>query len=344
MKLSVIVPIYNVEKFLPRCLDSLLRQGMESGEWEVICVNDGSQDNSLAILTEYEQKHPEIFKIIAQENSGAGAAKNAGMKVAMGEFIGFVDSDDYVIDNAYKYILEHYCDGNVDVVHFKWNLISTDGGTLYDPDAKPDGDIMFEGDGAEAYNRQKLPYVWTKLYRRTFLEEHRICFEAPLMEDELFNFEVFHLHPRLRIVSSNVYRYEQGNPTSLLTTIDKEKVKQQLRWLLFVVEKMENYLHEGDGELASAAQRNINTFSMHYYNKMLKAHLTWSEWRQYTRPIKLQRIHQLDASQVSSWLGKNIVYLKNDSAMFYVVYLFTTFLLNVFFTRWIRPRIINSVS
>lgn len=344
MKLSVIVPIYNTERFLPRCLDSLLRQGVEVGQYEIICVNDGSPDNSAAILAEYVQKYPEVFKIVTQANSGTGVAKNAGMRIAKGEYIAFVDSDDYVIDNAFNYLIEHCCEENVDVIHFTWKIVSTDGASLYDPDAKPDGEILFDGNGAEAYNRQKLPYVWAKLYRRTFLEEHRICFEAPLMEDELFNFEVFHLHPRLRIVSSNVYRYEQGNPTSILTTIDKEKVKVQLKWLLFVMDKMENYLQEGDGDLELAAQRNINIFSMHYYNKMLKAHLTWSEWRQYIQPIKLQRIHQLDASQTSSWLGKIIIYLKNGSAIFYVVYLFTTFFLNVFFTKWIRPRIITSTA
>ena len=63
MRLSVIVPIYNVERFLPRCLDSLLRQGMEPEDWEVICVNDGSPDNSGAILAEYEAKYPDVFKI-----------------------------------------------------------------------------------------------------------------------------------------------------------------------------------------------------------------------------------------------------------------------------------------
>jgi len=62
MKLSVIVPVYNVEKYLPRCLESLLRQGMETGEWEVICVNDGSPDNCGAILAEYEQKYPDILR------------------------------------------------------------------------------------------------------------------------------------------------------------------------------------------------------------------------------------------------------------------------------------------
>ena len=126
MKLSVIVPVYNVEKFLPRCLDSLLRQGLEVGEYEVICVNDGSPDGSAAILAEYERKHPEVFKVITQENRGSGAARNAGLKVARGEWVGFLDSDDYVIDKGYRYILDHFCGDGVDVVAFSLLMVYTD--------------------------------------------------------------------------------------------------------------------------------------------------------------------------------------------------------------------------
>ena len=78
MKLSVIVPVYNVERFLPRCLGSLLRQGLEVEEYEVICVNDGSPDNCAAILAEYEREHPDIFKVITQRNQGLSAARNMG--------------------------------------------------------------------------------------------------------------------------------------------------------------------------------------------------------------------------------------------------------------------------
>ena len=108
MKLSVIVPVYNVEKYLPRCLDSLLRQGMESGDGEVICVNDGFPDNSAAILADYQQRHPDIFKVITQENMGVGEARNIGMRIARGEYIGFVDSDDFVAENSYSYLCEHF--------------------------------------------------------------------------------------------------------------------------------------------------------------------------------------------------------------------------------------------
>ena len=132
MKLSVIVPVYNVEKFLPRCLDSLLRQGLEVGEYEVICVNDGSPDNCAPILAEYEQKFPGIFRVITQENQGLGEARNTGMKAAQGEWITFVDSDDYVIDSGYKYLLGHFCDERMDVLQFRNVPVYTDGKTLYE--------------------------------------------------------------------------------------------------------------------------------------------------------------------------------------------------------------------
>lgn len=91
MKLSIIVPVYNVEKYLSRCFDSLLRQNLEVGEYEVICVNDGSPDNSAQILIDYESKYPDVFKVITQDNQGVSVARNRGLAIAKGEWIAFVD-------------------------------------------------------------------------------------------------------------------------------------------------------------------------------------------------------------------------------------------------------------
>ena len=93
ISLSIIVPVYNVENYLIRCLDSLVNQTLK--EIEIICINDGSKDNSLNILEEYAKKDSRII-ILNQENAGLSAARNAGMEIAKGEYIGFVDSDDWV--------------------------------------------------------------------------------------------------------------------------------------------------------------------------------------------------------------------------------------------------------
>ncbi len=344
MKLSVIVPVYNVEKFLPRCLDSLLRQGLEVGEYEVICVNDGSPDNCAQILAEYEQKYPGIFRVITQENRGLGEARNTGMKVAQGEWITFVDSDDYVIDSGYKYLLDHFCDERMDVLQFRNVPVYTDGKTLYDPVAKPDGAIFFEGDGAEVYNRMTLPYVSTKLFRRSLLEEHNILFEHAFMEDEPFIFDVFSHSPRLRVVTSRIYRYEQGNVNSILSITDKEKVKRQLQWLLPIIEKMNRYLQQGDGILIPVAKRDLNMYLRYYYNKMLKAKLNKKEWRECVRALDGMPVREVDPSYESSHLGKTIAHLKNWSVSSYLAYRCTAWLTNVVFRQLVRPRIIASYS
>lgn len=344
MKLSVIVPVYNVEKFLPRCLNSLLRQGMELGEWEIICVNDGSPDNCATILAEYETKHPDLFKIITQKNQGLGAARNMGLSVAQGEWVGFVDSDDYLIDGAYKYILQHFCDDDVEVVNFNCTLAYTDGESLYDAEAIPDGVISFDGDGTDAYNKQCFPCVWSKLYRRSFLEEHKIRFVAAFQEDELFNFDVFSHSPFLRIVTSNIYRYEQGNPHSLLMTVDKEIVKNQLMCVWNVAQKMNDYLQQDDAKMKTAAMRLLHVSLKTYYNKMLKACLTQREWKACVIQLKALPIYKVDISAESSFLGKTIAALKNESGNSFVVYRVVEFLFRVVFMNVVRPRIIASYS
>ena len=92
VKVSVILPVYNVEKYLKECLDSILNQTLQ--EIEVICVDDGSTDRSLEILREYEKKDKRVI-VLTQENKGAGAARNKGLAIAKGEYLSFLDSDDF---------------------------------------------------------------------------------------------------------------------------------------------------------------------------------------------------------------------------------------------------------
>jgi len=89
---SIVIPVYNIEKYLPICLDSIINQTFT--DFEVICVNDGSKDNSLKILEEYAKRDFRI-KVISQENGGSGSARNNGLKNAQGKYIQFLDGDDY---------------------------------------------------------------------------------------------------------------------------------------------------------------------------------------------------------------------------------------------------------
>lgn len=120
-KISVIIPVFNVEKFLPKCLDSLVNQTLR--DIEIICVNDGSTDNSLNILREYE-KTDTRFKIITQENQGQGIARNKAINVAKGEYTVFVDPDDWIELDALEKIYKHFKKTNADVIQFNYKKFS----------------------------------------------------------------------------------------------------------------------------------------------------------------------------------------------------------------------------
>lgn len=104
MKLSIIVPVYNVEEYIDKCIDSLVR--ISCDDFEIICVNDGSTDNSLGKLEEYNRNYPDLVKVYTKTNGGLSEARNYGVKLATGKYIGFVDSDDWVNSEVYSYMLE----------------------------------------------------------------------------------------------------------------------------------------------------------------------------------------------------------------------------------------------
>jgi glycosyltransferase involved in cell wall biosynthesis len=325
MKLSIIIPVYKVEKFLPRCLDSLLRQGMKSGDWAVICVNDGSPDNCGAILADYQQRYPEIFKVITQENSGAGLARDVGLRMAQGEYIGFLDADDYVVDGAYSYLYDHFCVTKPDMLSFNYRAVTTNGLTLDDPDAKPDGKVFIEGDGVDIYNRQNLDFLWTKFYRRAFLVEHQVHFH-PLIyfQDELFNFDVFQGCPHLIMTDCNVVRYEHGNMDSSMRTVNRKRVLRQLDSLLVFQELMNTYLMDGNTLLAPAAQRIIYNVLNHFYKKTFAVCLSLKEWRKYMHSVKLQPFHKMTLGK--SKMQKLVDMSKNMQSDTYLGYLVVRFL------------------
>lgn len=116
-KFSVVIPIYNVEKYLRKCLDSIINQTLK--DIEIICINDGSTDNSLSILTEYAQKDTRI-KILNQENQGPGVARNNGIAFASGEYLLFVDSDDWIELNTLEILYNNFKKTNTQLIQFNY--------------------------------------------------------------------------------------------------------------------------------------------------------------------------------------------------------------------------------
>ena len=123
LKLSIIVPVYNVEKYLRKCVDSLLAQDLLPGEYEIILVDDGSPDRCAEICDNYAAAHPNI-KVIHRENGGLSAARNSGIDIAQGKYLQFVDSDDFIQPNVLKSLLQKIEDEQLDILRFNYQNVN----------------------------------------------------------------------------------------------------------------------------------------------------------------------------------------------------------------------------
>ncbi len=211
--ISVIVPVYNVEGYLAKCLDSILNQTFS--DIEVICVNDGSTDNSRYILEEYRQKDSRI-EIIDKNNGGLSSARNAGMRVAMGDFISFIDSDDWVDETMLEKLYNNITSLNTDIAICGVHQYDETQQKLSDDDKyftlgyfnENFDNRVFSYEDTTSFMMDVCVMAWNKLYRRSFLEQCEAKFpEGLIFEDGPFFFSIYFKTKRVSIVRELLYYY-----------------------------------------------------------------------------------------------------------------------------------------
>ena len=213
-KISIIVPVYNVEKYIEKCLKSLANQTMQ--DFEIIIVNDGSKDNSEEIIKSFQENHPNLqIKYLKKENGGLASARNYGVKYATGKYISFIDSDDYVDINLYKN-LEKYMDEDIDVIKFKMQTVDKKGNIL----EKLDGPVFEKCTGEEAFEKlyiddKYLDPACIYLYRREFFIKNK--FEYRLRYHEDFGLTSLIIITANSFVSTNIFGYNYLQTEESLT-------------------------------------------------------------------------------------------------------------------------------
>lgn len=218
-KVSVIVPVYNVEKYLRQALDSICGQTLK--DIEIVCVNDGSTDGSLEILKEYSSKDDRVV-VLSQENGGYGKAMNRGLTAARGEYIGIVEPDDYIDPDMYKdlYMLASYHDLDMVKADFYRFRTAESGEEELEYDAldKRGGGYNIVFNPSEEPERLRYQMnTWTGIYRREMIEEHHIRHnETPgaSFQDNGFFFQTFVFAKRAMIVDKPYYKNRRDNPNS----------------------------------------------------------------------------------------------------------------------------------
>lgn len=233
-KVSIIVPIYNVEKYLVRCLDSLVNQTFN--DIEIILVNDGSTDNSSKIIETYQEKY-RIIKIINKENGGLSSARNAGMKKASGEFLLFIDSDDYIELNMVEMLYFAATTSNSEMAICKFSYVYSDSNNK-------------EINTAEDYYKYKYVnnnqlirlfllnivsgHAWNKLVKRELFITNNIEFpNGKYYEDAPTMMKLFSVVNKCTLLNDSLYNYLQRED-SIIKSTDIKKVKDHLNNLTVI--------------------------------------------------------------------------------------------------------------
>ena len=234
LKYSVIIPVYNVENYLPRCLDSLLAQNY--ADLEILLIDNGSKDQSGQICEDYAAKFSYITAYHVP-NKDVGSARNFGLAKAKGEFICFVDADDYLEGNLFSDV-ESQLDSQLDLLVFSYynsieqNLSEiTRSAKILPTEGKKDKSdfiALFQ----ELCLTDMMYTVWNKIYRRKFLEEHQIVFESyELGEDVRFNLNVYQHVNAVFLVKSCYYVYISGRVDSAMGQYNPNRMNYQLEEL-----------------------------------------------------------------------------------------------------------------
>lgn len=241
-KFSIIIPVYNVEEYLGRCLESIIQQTLI--DFEVICVDDGSTDESFRILELYSTKD-DRFKVIKQENMGVSAARNSGLKNAKGTYMCFVDPDDYIAINCLERIYDEILEHSPDIIVFSANVFPitkdtdpwvcsdlTNSYAIYD---KFHPDILLSGN-------RGYPFVWRNCFKQKFLKRYNLQFDENLEigEDTVFQVSAFAVAKRITILPDKLYFYRSSRKGSAMEKA-KNDILKRLYQHIYVLEKIAEF-------------------------------------------------------------------------------------------------------
>lgn len=317
--ISIIVPVFNVENYLRRCVDSLINQSCPN--LEIILVDDGSTDKSGKMADMYAQRCSQI-KVIHQENAGQGLARNEGVALASGEYVGFVDSDDWVNPEMFETLYEAARTYNADIVVGGMQLAANDkilsvkvhpmaGQTLTSRCEIAKIRKNFYGYSCVDKETELFPNsVCTSLYRRSMVQKHKISFRNILSEDALFNLDAFGYANVITFIPATDYFYRQENQTSSTRTFTAKKRQRFAEFLIVLKDLAEQ---ENDAEYLLRTKRMAIDYCRAYVTLVGGSRMTFREkikeirefvqipevessWKGYpiqTLPIKQRLLHWL---------------------------------------------------
>ncbi|MBS4197579.1 glycosyltransferase family 2 protein [Lederbergia citri] len=263
--ISIIVPVYNVQSYLTRCIDSILDQTFTN--FELILVNDGSLDNSGEVCDEFAKKDSRIV-VIHKENGGVSSARNVGIDVANGQYIGFIDSDDYIHPKMYEILYQYAIRHSSDIVMCDYLKVSEGENPIMRCDKALK---LLHYTNIEALNqlyitepRNSLGWivVWNKLFKRKLFHELRFT-EGRIYEDELIAHKVFYSCLKITYVADQLYYYYQRSDSYIGSSFSTKKFDR----VYALKERVDFFRSIGQQHLFNLALKHFMEVFFWYYTK-----------------------------------------------------------------------------
>ena len=275
IKLSIILPCYNVEKYIGACLESIYRQDIPMEEYEVICVDDFSKDGTIEIIRTYQKRYSNITLIEHTINQTAGGARNSGIEAARGEYIWFVDPDDMLIGNVLADALKKCQENQLDILMFNFKKVNGfeqqiyDVDLIYDDSEVCDGYTFLDRYGGKDIGKHSI--VWQRLYRRELIEDNILRFPLiRISEDAIFSWKALFRAQRVQSESISRYIY-RSNPDSVSSVGFKNARMVYERDLLMPFE-LYQWL-EKDNTIRYNYQEKLESIVRHYMSVINKDYL-----------------------------------------------------------------------
>lgn len=220
MKISIIIPIFKVEAFIEKCLRSCLHQDISNTEYEIICVNDGSPDRSLEVVERVSKDYQNII-IVSQENQGLSCARNRGLSLAKGDYVWFVDSDDWIEKDILKMLVTLCTENDLDILHFcAANVIDGEPVRRFNYEGREKNIIKGKDALLEGIHSPCAPF---SIYRRKFLLENNLSFYPGIFhEDSEFTPRAWYMAKRVMLLDDVCY-YVYQSPNSITRAVNPKK-------------------------------------------------------------------------------------------------------------------------
>ena len=292
--LSIILPIYKVEDYLPACLDSIYNQGINEELFEVICVNDGSPDNSQEILLDCAGKHSNLIIIEHPVNLSVGKSRNDGLRVSNGQYIWFIDPDDRIAPGSIDKILNLCTTHKLDMLAFNFVRVFNNGkirdhGAFYEDSSILSGEELIRSRFGKNFIYYLLGFCWQYIYNRKNLLENNIYFpEGCYHEDSAYACRALIHSKRVMSIADTIYLYRYNENSATLQLSKRKSGRQVFDNVFFSGDLVEQLGHEFESINPEYGKILLNYARDDYYNRVgiMYLPLPYREKREFAALVK----------------------------------------------------------